>query len=377
MLKLLFRNRVAVLATIAVPLILTYLFSFSLASNAKQTLYIADADKSGASKQIIDMIKSHKELIIITSTEATIKGKVDNEEISLGLVINKGFSDSLSPGGKLKIKIYQNYKSGDSAILEEVIDEEISTLDKVSLDSNYIKGESGLDKQDLSAKLIKDIKASSNITIIDKSLNSGDFHEDATIRLIGFLVMFIWYVVIQGFRILIDERENNTYNRLLTTPINYSKYLLSKILAIYIFGLLHVLAILYAGKLLMNISISSNLFEVVLIFAAYLLLLTSITSIIILFIKKHQNFTVSTAIIVTITGMLGGCFFPLELAPKYMQLISKLTPESWAIIALKEAIISNASITSEIIPLTVFIGVGTLLLVISSILVNRKVKFIN
>ena len=375
-LKLLFRNRIAILVTISVPIILAYLFSFSQGISTEQKLYVSDSDNSVYSNQLIDMIKTHKDVAVINSTEAEIKKKIDAQEISMGFVIDKNFGENLLSGKALKVKILQNYENGESLILEQIISGEISTFKKVMLDSKYISDQLNSDNSALPSQLLSNIKNSSNISIEDKNLSSGDKTQNpATVSLIGFLVMFIWFVVIQGFRTLLEENENNVYDRLLSTPINYNKYLISKIIATYIFGGLHIIAILLAGKYLLKISIVNNLFAVCLVFAAYLLLLTSITAILVLFIKKQQNFTVSTAILVTVTGMLGGCFFSLELAPKYMQIISKFTPEAWAIQALKDVIFKNASVNSQIVPLTLFIGVGILGLIISSVLVNKKTKF--
>ncbi len=372
-LKLLFRNRLAILATISVPIILTYLFSFSQSINYKQKLYICDLDKTVYSRELIDMIKNHKDITVINSTEDDIKKKIDAQEISLGFVIDKNFGDEPLSVKALNIKILQNYESGESALLEQIISGELSTLKKVTLDSKYISKELNSSQVDLFTNLLSSAKASSNVLVDD---NTGQKAQDGTtVRLIGFLVMFIWFVVIQGFRTLIDEKENNTLNRLLSTPVSYNKYLISKIMATYIFGILHIIAILFAGKYLLKVSIVNNVFTVSLIFAAYLFLLTSITMIFVLFIRKQQNFTVSTAMLIIVTGMLGGSFFPLELAPKYMQIISKFTPESWAIQSLKDVIFNNASINSQIIPLTVFICVGVLGLIISSVLVNTKIKF--
>jgi len=374
-LKLLFRNRIAILAAISVPLLLTYLFSLSSSSNAREKLYIADADKSAYSEQLIIMLKSHEDIEVVDSTEDIIKTKIDSQEISLGLVINKNFGENLLSEKDLDLNIVQNIENGESTILEQVITSEVSTFKKVILDSKYISSQVNSDSGELSSKIFSNLKSSTNISVDDKTLENGEYAQDnATIKLIGFLAMFIWFVVIQGFRTLIDEKENNTFSRLLSMPTNYNKYLISKVVATYIFAGLHILTILIAGKYFLNATIANNLFSVVLIFAAYLLLLTSITLFFALFVKNQRNFTIFSSIIITVTGILGGSFFSLELAPKYMQIISKFTPESWAIQSLKDIIFNNSSINSQVIPLTVFISVSILGLILSVIFVNTKIN---
>lgn len=373
-LKLLFRNRIAILATISVPLVLTYLFSLSVSSNSGVKLYIADLDESVYSEELITLIKSHKDVNVITSSDEEIMKKVDAQEISMGLIIDKGFGEDLISGKTTGIKIIQNFENAETAILEQIINAEFSNLNKVLKDSTYISDELNADNDKLFSQLMMDIENSNNISIKDKTIINEQNHQDTTVRLIGFLAMFIWFVVIQGFRTLIDEKEDHTFSRLLSTPIYYTKHLITKIIATYIFGALHVIAILLVGKYILKADFANDIFSVGIIFAAYLFLLTGITAMFVLFTKSHQSFTVTSAIVITITGILGGSFFSLEIAPKYMQKISKFTPESWVIHSLKQIMLNSSSIGSQILPLVVFIVVGILGLVASIALMKSSLN---
>lgn len=382
-LKLLFRNRAAIVATIALPLILTYLFSFSLNSSGKQVLYTTDLDDSAYSKQLISMINTHSNVEVNKITESEMQKKIDNQDISIGLFINKGFGDSLGTDEDPSLKIIQNHQDGQGAILEQVISGETANLRKITRDSKFtadeLKSIGVADNEELSTTLFNNItgelKEPSKISIEDETQLQGEKKQDnATGRLIGFLAMFIWFVVIQGCRTLIDEKENNTFNRLLSTPINYNKYLIAKVVATYIYGAIHVIAILLAGKYFLKIGFINNVVAVGAIFAAYLLALISITLIFIPFIKRQQQFTALASVIIVVTGMLGGSFFSLEVAPKIMETISKFTPEGWAISSLTDVIFKGNNVSDELVPLGIFIGVGVLGMIVSIVLQNVKMK---
>ncbi|WP_019908455.1 ABC transporter permease [Paenibacillus sp. HW567] len=373
-LKLMFRNRIAVFVSIAVPLILTFLFSFSQGSS-QESLYVADVDHSVYSNQLMEMIQKHNQVKIVHSDEATIKKKVDDQDISFGLVVNQGFSTHLLSGEDLPIYFVQNYQNGEGTILEEMITSEVGTLQKVIHDSKIISSGLNVDSSEITTSVFKGINEASNLTIDDQTLSNGEkTHDNATARLIGFLVMFIWFVVIQGLRTLIDERENNTFTRLLSTPIDYKKYLLAKMTATYLFGAIHVLVILAAGKYLLKVSIADNALAVGVLFAAYLFALTSITMIVIPFMRNQKQFTSSASIIIAVTGMVGGSFFSMEMAPKFMRVISKFTPESWAIQSLSSVIFDRQPITSEWVPLVVFAGIGIVGFAAGLIFMNRELK---
>jgi ABC-2 type transport system permease protein len=374
-LKLLFNNRIAIFAIIAAPLLLTYLFSFS-ASSDKTNLYIADSDKSVYSKQLISMMKNHKDINVINLSENEIKKKVDSSSISMGFVINKSFGDDLTSSKNLNIKILQNYETGDGALLEQIVLSESNTLKKVTADSKIISQGLNLSNNDVSKELLKNVKGNLNISTSDKTLNNGQGNQNTTsTKLIGFLVMFLWFVVVQGFRTLIEEKGNNTFERILGTPTNYTKYLISKIAATYIFGLIVIAVILIAGKYLFNLNIISNLSAESIIFAVYLFALTGIVMIFVPFIKKQQSFTILGAIIMALTGILGGSFFQVdEIASSTMQLISKFTPESWAIKSITDVTFNNASINAELPSIIILAVAGVLGLTISYVLLNIKIK---
>lgn len=375
-LKLLFDNRIAIFAIIAAPLLLTFLFSFSLNSNGKTNLYAADLDNSKYSKELISLIEKHKDINLVLTTEDKIKEKVDDSTYPMGLVIDKNFGNNIMSGKSDGLKIIENFDNEDAAMLTEVITTEAGNLKKLSFDSDYISKNLGTDKSTLTNNLFKEADKASTLSIYDKTLKSGQKTEDkVAVTLIGFLSMFIWFVVIQGFRTLIQEKENNTSNRILSTPTNYTKYLISKIAATFILGLIVVAVILIAGKYIFKVSIVTNIFSEAIIFALYIFAIIGIVMLFVPFIKKQQSFTMIGAVLMAFTGILGGAFFSIdEMAPKIMQIISKLMPESWAIRSLKDVIFNNAGLSSQLTTIIIFVSIGTAGLIISSVLSNIKIK---
>lgn len=371
-LKLLFNNRIAVFAVIAAPLMLTYLLSV-VNSNSKVNLYMADSDKSTYSKELISMIKSHKDINLVSVTENQLRKKVDDSSISVGFVINKNFGNDLNTNKKLNLNMIENYQGEESAILQEVVLGEANTLKKISLDSKSISDGLNISNANVSKDLLKQLKAKVNISVADKTAVKN---QDSTTRaLIGFLIMFLWFVVIQGFRTLVEEKENNTFNRILGTPVNYSKYLISKIVSTYVFSLIVLTLALVVGKYVFNISLAQNLIGEGIMFAAYLFALTGIVMVFVPFIKKQQTFTIIGSVIMALTGILGGSFFPIdEVASKTIQTISKFTPESWAINSISDITFNNSSINSEMTSIVILAGLGILGLSISYIILNIKIR---
>lgn len=371
-LKLLFSNRVVILVGIAVPVLLTYLFSGSITASKKPALYIADLNRSSYSRQLIEMLKSHNEITVVMTDKEDILKKVDSQIIPMGLIIHKNFDHALLDNKTISAEIIKDFDSTDSAILKQVVSTEMGILQKVAADSSSLSKELKVPVNSLSGKVFENLQSTKSTTIDSASSDTLALKQETTAQtLLGFLVMFIWFVIIQGFRTLIEERENNTYFRLLSTPVNYKQYLAAKIAAAYLFGAFHILAVLLAGRYLLKLPAFHNTASAIAVFAVYLFLLSGISLPLAMLMKRHEDFTVTFAVIIIATGILGGSFFPLTAAPHYLVLLSKFTPEAWGQELLKAALFHNGTIASMFIPLTAITGIALLCLGFAFLLSSR------
>lgn len=355
-LKLLFNNRLAMFFVILLPIALTYVFS-SVASNNKINLYYADLDKTRYSSELAGIIKNNKDINLISVSKADILKKVDTNDVPEALIIDENFEHDLFNNKKLDIKLVQNYPSSESVIVKEATLGAANTLRKTAIDS----------------KSISKALNTSNIHIYDK--DDSISQNKTTKSLIGFLLMFLWFVILQGFRTLIEERENDIFKRILSSPINYSKYLISKVASTYIFSVILLIVTLIIGKYAFNITFAQNLGAEAFVFAVYLFAITGIVMIFVPFIKRQQTLTILGSVLMALTGLLGGSFFPLdEVSSKAILTLSKFTPESYAINSISDITFNNANLISELTPMIILAAMGIVALLISCILLNVNIK---
>lgn len=371
--KLLFNNRISLFATIALPIVLTFLFSSAGSSGGEKKLYVCDLDKSQISQQLEKNITESGNIKIIYSSEDNIKKALEDQKIGVGVVIENKYSDNLD-----NIKFLQNYETEDNMVLTQLVEEKNSELKAIVNNSKYAAAKidkggtaSGL-SENLYNNIVSNQKTAVSLLINEKAYSSdGTKTIDNTSRaLIGFLVLFLWFIVVQGSRTLIEEKENRTYNRILSTPVSYSTFLVCKCIAVFIYGAVHIIVILVAGKLLFNLSILDNVSTVSVILIIYLFALISLTMVIIPFMKTQQEFTTLTGIIILVTGMLGGTFFSLDVAPDFIKTLSQFTPQGWVMTGLTDSIANNSSISAEIMPIGILFSVGIIGLIITAMTMN-------
>jgi len=178
--------------------------------------------------------------------------------------------------------------------------------------------------------------AAAGITSESFSLNGSttDKTDPAADTLMGFLILFMGIIVIQGCRMLIDEKENRTYERMLGTPASFLKVLTVKTVSLFLYSAANVAVVIAAGRLLFHLEVFRNLLPLCIVFASYLFAMIGITLLFTLRANNQQMFTAVGLPAAVLTGMLGGCFFPIDIAPKAIQVISKFTPQGWALPAV-------------------------------------------
>jgi ABC-2 type transport system permease protein len=196
--------------------------------------------------------------------------------------------------------------------------------------------------------------------------------------LIGFLVMFVWFVVFQGLRTMIEEKENHAFDRMISTSARYRQIVLSKMVATFLFSAFHVAAIVLVAGYFFRLHLLTHLVTLCVLFAAYLLALIGVSLIFVPFFRKQQQFTILSTMIVVLTGMLGGSFFSIEtVAPRFIVWLSHLTPESWAIRAMNGVTLDGQQLSAQTTPLLVLVGAGCIGTVLSLLSMRVSVRMQN
>lgn len=375
-LKLLFRNRLAIFMMIAAPVILTLLFSIVGSGDGMAQLGVVDQDHSVSSKQLIRMLDKQQNVKLIHLSKSAMQHDVGNQSISEGIVIGKNYEHTLLSNEKLDLTLIQSHSSGSSALIDQVVSETVGTQKKMAGDTITVSHHIHADKTNLLSQFYKRSLKSATVSVTDHSPSMQNEMRQQNLRtLIGFLVMFVWFVVFQGLRTTIEEKENHTFNRMISTPTRYHQILLSKMVATFLFSAFHVAVIMLVAGYFFKLHLLTHLVTLCVLFAVYLFALIGVSLVFVPFFKKQQQFTILSTMIVVLTGMLGGSFFSIEtFAPRFIVWLSHLTPEYWAIRALNGVTLDAQMLSAQTTPLLVLVGVGCIGIVLSLLSMRISVR---
>ena len=163
-----------------------------------------------------------------------------------------------------------------------------------------------------------------------------------TNQTIGFLIMIMLLSACSMSEIILLEKENRTYFRLLSTPINARKYLISNVIVNMIIMTIQVLITLTIMKNIFHIGINISFWEAAFVMFLFSLVAVGLSLVIISFSNSRSAASALQNLIITPTVMLSGCFWPVEVMPASLQKIADFLPQRWTLDTLTKLQEGNA-----------------------------------
>ncbi len=245
------RDRTTWVSMLMIPILLTLVMGFIFGNNSgeKSEMPVVDYDRSTYSQQLIAQLKSEPAFRVTKGKEAKTRDRIREGQISAALIIPKDFGKSLRAGRQTKLEIMQLANSSQALGVSQIMNglatrfstngaaAEI-TLKLLKQSNKVAAGED--DKVWINAFKAAD-KAWSEQPVIVKAKNlkasevrgENSFAGGFTQTSMGFTVAFVIFMVVVRATTILEERQNNTLGRLLTTPATKTSIISARSLAYF------------------------------------------------------------------------------------------------------------------------------------------------
>jgi ABC-type Na+ efflux pump permease subunit len=227
-----------------------------------------------------------------------------------------------------------------------------------ALDPNLsIPGTLGLTEVDLSGKQIGQFAG----------FNAFD------LQVPGFAVTFLLIGMLMGISLaLIDEHDWGTLERLRSASAPLWATLTGKLLARFVVGFIQMGVLFAAGYILFGISLGRTPAALMLP-AAAVAFAGAAFGLIVAGIGKTRDAVLPVGAIVIMTmAAIGGCWWPIDFEPAWMQQVALALPTTWAMRAFNDLMIRNLDASSALIPSAVNFGFGIIYSVIGVAIARRR-----
>ncbi|MDZ7725604.1 MAG: ABC transporter permease [candidate division KSB1 bacterium] len=333
-LRLVIRDKSAVIWMLLIPLFYILIFGNSFRSNsspkdAKADLQVWNQDDGLLSQRLLEHLSSENLQIhlqdsfpssinvrFLTIPDSFSARVLANKPVELPFVTKSGTNQEAEATAEMALRKATMRLMADLARLElqntEPAANQFEQLDRraslVSLHSEY------------SGKY--------------KIIPSGYNHQvPANIIMFTLIIVFIY-----AGEILMEEREKGMLSRIRLSPISENQFFLGKWTGTTLIGLIQMIILIAAGRFLFDIHYGPSLAAVILLALVFAACCAAMGLTLAMLVKRREQ--LNGIALMTALGMaaLSGCWWPIEIVPGWMAVIARILPSGIALRAFHQLI---------------------------------------
>ena len=386
LLKITLRDKGALVWLLVMPLIWTVLIgSMSGPKSSSNTIPVGiiNLDNGTYGSNFESYLAKEKDIVIvIKKDEIELVQLVKDTKVSVGLIIPQDFSDSLKLNRSVEIKLLKSEKSS-SYFIEELIGKVAKRISIDALSANFaLEKLSTLvqvpetSKPEIWERAYKIADAyfepSPSIAVNYKVLAVEQKEQNLALGMNlsspGFAAMFVMMGVFFAGAAMVAERHQGTLARLLTTPTSKFSIISGEMLGFFILGLVQFAILILFGQYVLGVNWGSSPFGVALLTVSYVFAVTGLGTLLSVFVRTSAQAGAFAVLVSMVTSMIGGSWWPIEIAPKFMQSIARFTPQYWAVNGFNKIITRGFGVSSVLSNFYVLIAIACVSLFASVVL---------
>jgi len=352
-LRLFFKSKTAYIFLFLMPTVFIYFLGFAARGpgdpgNRRPPVVIDNRDTNFLSGAFLSELTAEG----MTVVDAT------NTGAARALRIPSDFTERVLRGEKTRVELEKKQGAGeaDGALVDLRMVRALVAVNSHLLEAATKNGR--LDK--LSEAQLRAIREAPNPVKLKahfagrKPVPSG-FNFSLPGNLVTYLMM---NVVVFGGAAMAAGRRSGTIKRLCLSPATRLEIVIGKVYGNTLLGTVQIVYFLLLGKFVFHVNLGANLPGVLLILltlawaaGGLAVLVGSITS--------AEDRVIAICVLATLLmGALGGCWWPLEIAPPFFQRLALCLPTGWALAGLNQLISFGSGFEAALAPVAALLAFG-------------------
>jgi ABC-2 type transport system permease protein len=353
-LRLIARDRFALVGAIVVPILIISLIGGALLDRGDRTrlvLPVVDEDLGPVATAFRKLLAEHAEVRIVDAAEAERLVRDDNEAAA-ALVFPRGLSRAYLQGKPGGIELWTDPAQAHGLQAIRVL----------------------LLLMDREAQALAD-PLSEDLILVEKSSLTGSREEVTSFdeNVPGFTLLFVLIIVVFGTSMsLHDERDWGTLPRLLVAPAGFTWMVLGKLGARFLLGLLQMLVLLGWAHLFFGVSLGPAPGALVALSAAMVFATVALGLVVAGLARTREQTQPLSLAVVMLVSLLGGLWFPPEFVPEWMRILQSAFYTSWAMSGMNDLVLRDLGLASIRGTLWVIFAYGMAFLVLGMRLFRQR-----
>jgi ABC-2 type transport system permease protein len=327
------------------------------------TAHVVNEDRNGVySTMLVEQLEEMDNLKVELLSASDADRGLDRADLLMVIFIPEDFSSRLAAGERAQLVFKQRGNGGDegqivASIVAGVAEQMAQDLQVLGLVSEALQG-SGISPGTIEIAvqgLLESERRSPTVAVREETV--GATVDPVTFFLPGILTMFVLFAITMTARALVEERKKGTLERLLTSRLRIGELFFGKFLANFSRGFIQTLILLLLSYAVFQLFTPLSFLESLVVAIVFIAAASSL-GLIMASVARTEDQAVWVAVVFTmIMVILGGTFFEIP-ESGVMNVLSKLSVNTYANDAFKTIIAEGGSLGDAAVELGVLAGVA-------------------
>lgn len=395
-----FRDRNALILMVAAPLVLSAIIGSAFGSFLNGSdpapisaipVLLVNQDDGEMGQQFADILTSDAlgDLLVVTemADETAARQQVQRGEARAAIVIPDGFSEAVSGDSETAespalVQFYADPSATVTpSIVRGVVTQIVNGFNSAAISSEVTVAQLtaeaatlGPALADLGTVLQAEMQSRFNegqpLVIALNDVPVGETEETTDISPFAFFapsmgILFLMFSMMDGTRSILEEEQEGTLSRLISTPTSHLEIILGKIGGVFLTGGLQFVVFVAASALIFQLDWGNSLLGLAMLTLAVVLSLTSLGALIAAFARNATQAGILGTVVTLVFAALGGTFVPAQNFPPFLQELSKITVTRWALDGFTDLTIYGLGAADVVLETAVLTGLSILFVVLA------------
>ncbi len=348
--KRILKSRIHLFFMLVVPVVLTALTLMALGGSGKMAVAWADQDQTPFTRSLKEYLGEHARLIPME--EDAIHAQLVQLRVQYAVVLPEGLTENIIDHGGAAVR---GLGIQDSNVYRPFAFALDNALNAAVLLADRALGEKELFYGGWNSYTGGRFR-------VEEAAREGRSLDQSTMSL-GFLIMSMLFLSNFSTLYLVRDRQTRTVMRILLAPVSLRQYMARAIASFLAVSVLQVGLVLFVLHVVLDFDLGPQPAMVAAVLAAFAVVGVALGVGVSNYVPSVQAASTISSLIIMPMCMLGGCFWPREIMPDFLQQISYFVPTTWAMRGSMEALGGHglAAVQTEMLFLALFAAVFFLL----------------
>lgn len=345
---------------IILPLVFTFLLAGGTPTgneDMRVRLVVVDLAETEISKNIIMELERSSAVRPEQLSLADAEEQFDSRRASAVLILPEGLNLERIQNGSAELEFRQQPNNLNASVAERAIQTAIRSVGSaVNAARNAVQAaeengsfNSDAERQAYFEQALKQAQALQSesperVKVIEGSTPDQVEYDPRANSSAGQMITWVFIPLFGISGLFAYERQQGTLRRILTTPTNKATYLLGAISGQVVAALIQMLLLLLFGAFIMKLNWGNEPAALWILLTSSALAAAAIGTAMGTFIKTEGQASGLSIMLGMVMGLLGGCWYPIELFPTVVQSLVKILPTTWAMQGLLDLVLRGGGI---------------------------------